>query len=79
MDEEKELPCTFTVFKLERDSQGFISLQQHDYLERPKLLPEDAIWSCLVSIRMRLSFLSHIQLDCLYELSQLIQVTKDVL
>lgn len=78
MDDDKELPCTFTGFKLEKNEDGVLQLQQHDYLSQITVLPEDASFSDLASTRMKLAWLSHSRPDCLFEISQLTQITKDV-
>lgn len=79
MDEDTEPPCTFTGFRLSRDNDGLLSLDQATYV-RQKMsdLSADATFSDFASIRMKLAWLSHSRPDVMFEVSQLTQVTADM-
>lgn len=78
MAEEKSLPCTFTGFKIGQDEDGIFTLEQNDYLEKITILPHDASFHEFFSMRMNLAWLAHSRPDCLFEVSQLNQVTKNI-
>lgn len=78
MADDEELPFTFTGFVLNRDRDGTIILYQNDYLQKLTLLPEDASFCHIASIRMKLAWLAHSRPDCLFEVFQLTQLTKEL-
>ena len=75
---DKGLPCTFTGFFLSKTRSGTFVLEQHQYLRKLEHLPLDATFSDFRSMRMRLAWLANTRPDCLLEISQLAQITKDV-
>lgn len=77
MAPNNELPCVFAGFSIERDAYGTVILNQRDYIYALKILPEDATYRDFTSMRMKLAWLSHSRPDCLFEISQLTQVTKE--
>ena len=78
MADDEELPYDFTGFKIDRDDQGLLKLHQHDYLRSLKMLPEDAPFASFAWMRMKLAWLAHSRPDCLFGISQLTQVTREV-
>lgn len=78
MEEAKKVPCTSTGFALLENVNGVLWLDQHDYLSKIKVLPEDALYRDLASIKMNLAWLSHSRPDCMFEVSQITQVTEKI-
>ena len=78
MGEDESIPCNFTGFALKRDADGDLSIDQHAYLRKLEELPPDASFSHFRSMRMRLAWLSNSRPDCLFEISQLAQVTEQM-
>lgn len=76
MAEESILPTEFTGFVLDRDKAGNVFIDQNAYLKKLECLPQDASFSHFRSMRMRLAWLSSSRPDCLFEISQLAQVTE---
>ena len=77
MAEDQGLPCTFTGFSISRTVDNTIVQQQHEYLRRLEELPPDASFPHFRSMRMKLAWLSNTRPDCLFEISQLAQVTEE--
>ncbi len=77
MDPDSPIPCVFTGFHL-RHEQGILIQDQHAYLSKLEELQPNSPLSTFRSMRMRLAWLSHTRPDCLFEISQLAQVTKDM-
>lgn len=69
-------PCTFTGFALSRGKDGCLMQDQHGYLRKLESLPCDASFSEFRSMRMKLAWLANTRPDCLFEISQLAQVTE---
>ena len=78
MAEDKRLPCTFTGFSLHQDKKGNIIQDQHQYLRKLEQLPLDSTFSEFRSMRMCLAWLANTRPDCLFEISQLAQVTQEI-
>lgn len=78
LDEDKDLPFTFTGFWVEKVTEGVRILHQHDYLDKLSILPEDASLSDFASIRIRLAWFAPSRPDCFFENSQLMQVTREI-
>ena len=78
MAENQPLPCIFTGFSLSQATPGTIVQDQHEYLRKLKELPLDASFSHFTSMRMKLARLSNTRPDCLFEISQLAQVTEEI-
>ena len=76
MAEDQGLPCMFTGFSISRTLNNTIVQQQHEYLWRLDELPPDASFSHFRSIQMKLAWLSNTRPDCLFEISQLAQITE---
>lgn len=79
MAEDQSLPCVFTGFSLKRQTDGTIAQDQHDYLRRLEEIPSDCSFGMFRSMRMKLAWLANTRPDCLFEISQLAQVTEDML
>lgn len=77
MSEDDCPSCNFTGFKISYGDDNTVEISQKDYCEKLKLLPDDAAYSTLCSVRMQLAWLSHTRPDALYEISQLTQITRD--
>ena len=77
MDEAKRIPCSFTGFILSRDKNGNTIPDQHGYLPKLEQIPLDSAFKLFRSMRMKLAFLYQTQPNCLYEISQLAQITED--
>lgn len=75
--DDEYLPCTFSGFHLEQDKDGCIVQHQNIYMQRLKALPLNATFTKFRSMRMRLEWLANARPDCLFEISQLAQVTED--
>ena len=78
MADEEHPPCSFTGFRLEKDENGTLSIDQKSYVKSIRPLSTDATYSDFASLRMKLSWLTHTQPDCCSKVSQLAQVTKKV-
>lgn len=76
MGEDEHIPCEFTGFSLNYDNDGYIIKEQHSYLRKLESLPPDASFNQFRSMRMKFAWLSHSRPDCLFEISQLAQVTE---
>lgn len=77
MDDDENLPVTFSGFTLARDKDGSIIQDQHIYLSNLEALDKSASFSAFRSMRMKLAWLANTRPDCLFEISQLSQVTED--
>jgi len=75
MGDDESLPVTYSGFAARRDSDGSILQDQHAYLTNLEPLPKDATFSAFLSMRMKLAWLANTRPDCLYDISQLAQVT----
>ena len=78
MAEDKEIPCTFTGFRLSIDKDGNILQDQHQYIKKLEEIPLDATFSDLRSMRMCLAWLANTRPDRLFEISQVAQVTQQI-
>ena len=76
MTEDGSLPAEFTGFVIDRDTDGNFYIDQIDYLRKIECIPYDASFGHFRSMRMRLAWLSNSRPDCLFEISQLTQVTE---
>ena len=77
MSGTETIPCIFTGFRLSHDSQNFIQIDQRQYIQKLRPLPEDGTYKDLASLRMQLAWLSHSRPNLLFDVSQLTQVTED--
>ena len=77
MAEDEEVPCLYSGFVVDSDKAGSFYQQQKHYLHKLEHLPSDASFSAFRSMRMKLAWLAHTRPDCLFEISQLAQVTED--
>lgn len=73
---DKEFHCNFTGFMITRNAGDDIVLHQRDYLEKLKILPEDASDKDFFSVKMRPVWLCHSRQNCLFQISELTQLTK---
>ena len=76
--EDSYLPCGFTGFLLYKDKGGCVQLNQADYLDNLRPMPEDSSYSQFASMRMKLAWLTHSRPDCMYEMSQRTQFTRAI-
>ncbi len=67
----------FSCVHSRRDREGRLEQNQHFYLEKLEKLPLDASFTDFRSMRMRLAWLANTRPDCVYEISQLAQVTEE--
>lgn len=77
MAKYQNIPFRFTAFLISRDSAGTLQLDQVEYTKELRLLPEDCDFSAFASMRMKLMWLSHSRPYCIFEISQMMQVTRD--
>ena len=75
---EHQLPCEIMAFVIDRDRDGVFCIDQNEYLRRLECLPPDASYSHFRSVRMRLAWLANSQPDCMFEISQVAQVTEEM-
>jgi len=75
MGEEEPIPGPFTGFYLDKADDGSLLQHQRSYLKNLETLPIDADFAAFRSMRMKLAWLAHTRADCMFEISQLAQVT----
>lgn len=78
MAEDEILPCVFTGFSLKRQGTNAIAQDPHDYLRKLEELSSDCSFGAFCSMRIKLAWLSNTRPDCLFEISQLAQITEDM-
>lgn len=78
MEDDEILPCTFTGFPLRHDGKNVIVQDQHSYLKNLEEINTSAGYETFHYMRMRLSWLSNTKPDCLFDISQLVEVTKEI-
>ena len=78
MAENEKIPCTFTGFSLSHNRDGEVIQDQHEYLKKLETLSLGASFGQFRSMRMKLAWLSNTRPDCLFEISQLAQVTEEM-
>lgn len=80
MDKDEDLPLEFTGIFIRKGDDVPFTIDQKSYISK-KPLPELTLTSTFkefASARMRVAWLSHTRLDCLYDINQLAQVTAEV-
>jgi len=77
MGKEEYLPGPFTGFYLDKADDGSLLQHQKSYLKNLETLPMDADFAAFRSMRHKLAWLAHTRADCLFEISQLAQVTAE--
>eukprot|EP00171_Calliarthron_tuberculosum_P022145 IDg22145t1 len=77
MGPDEAPPCAFSGFQLSQNSEGLLEQNQKLYITKLEALPLDASFSDFRSMRMRLAWLANTRPDCLFEISQLAQVTSE--
>lgn len=77
MGEEDMIPCPFTGFYLDKDQDGAIHQHQKSYLKQVEILPPDADFAAFRSMCMKLACLAQMRVDCIFEISQVAQVTYE--
>jgi len=77
MGNEEPLPGPFTGFYIAKAEDGALLQHQKSYLKNLETLPMDADFPAFRSMRMKLAWLVHTRADCLFEISQLAQVTVE--
>lgn len=75
MAEDEHLPCTFTGFVISKTASGDYIIDQHDYLRKLESLASNGSYAQFRSMRQKLGWLANSRPDCLFEVSQLAQVT----
>ncbi len=75
MDPDTRLPCVFTGFRI-CENHGVLIQNQHAYLQKLEELQNNASLAAFRAMRMRLAWLSYTRPNCLFEISQLAQVTE---
>lgn len=78
MGQNEQIPTDFTGFSLTKDDKNNIFISQEHYLEKMEKLSESSDYSDFRSIRMKLAWLSNSRPDCLFEISQMAQVTDKI-
>ena len=78
MGEDQSIPCTFSGFHLEDGKEGCITQHQNMFLRRLEHLPLYAMFMDFPSNRMHLACLAKTRPDCLFEISQLAQITEQL-
>ena len=78
MGHDEHIHCEFSGFRIEKDANGVVHHSQKQYLKQLETLPLDAPISAFRSIRMKLAWLSNTHPDCMFEISQLAQVTNSM-
>ena len=71
-------PCDCTRFCLDVSEENTLTLDQNSYLDTIRPTSSDAEWFEFASLRIRLSWLTHTRPDCVLEVSQIAQATKDM-
>jgi len=77
MGPEEPIPGPFTGFYLDKAADGSLLQHQKSYLKNLETLPMDADFATFRSMRHKLAWLAHTRADCLFEISQLAQVTVE--
>ena len=77
MAEDSSLPCQFVGFRLQRGKNGTLELNQEEYVRKLRPMPTDGSYSGFASLRMKLAWLAHSRPDCMFEVSQMTQVTRE--
>lgn len=77
MADDEPLPCTFTGFVISRNDSGALIIDQREYLKKLEALPPNATFKQIRSMRQKLGWLSNSRPDCLFEVSQLAQITDE--
>lgn len=72
---DQEILFPFTGVFISRDSIGMLQLDQVAYPKEHHILPEDFYLSAFASMSMKLMWLPHTLLDCIFEISQMMQIT----
>lgn len=75
LDHDEQLPCEFSRFFLNQDKDGTVWHRQPKYLKQLETLPLEAPLSSFRRMRMKLACLANTRPDCMFEISQLAQVT----
>lgn len=79
MDDDEELPSEFTGFVINSTKDNCLVTDQSKYLKNLECFPTDATFKQFRSMRMKLVWLAKTRPDCLFEISQLSQITEDKL
>ena len=78
MGDDEQIPCEFSGLQINKGAGGMVYHSQKQYLRQLEALPLDApLWGFL-SIRTRLAWLTNTQPDCMFEISQIAQVTNSM-
>eukprot|EP00171_Calliarthron_tuberculosum_P023641 IDg23641t1 len=76
MGDNESLPCTFSGFHLGTTDCNSLKQDQSFYLSKLEQLPLCAPFPVFRSMRMKLAWLANTRPDCLFNISQLAQVTE---
>ena len=79
MVDDEQLPCEFSGFALEYTNKNVLIQHKGHYLKKLETMDdiEDQPYKIFRSTRMKLAWLAKIRTDCLFEISQLSQVTEE--
>ena len=77
MAEDSSIPCHFVGFRLQRGKKGTLELNQEEYMRKLRPMPTDGSYSEFASPRMKLAWLAHSRPDCMFDVSQMTQVTRE--
>lgn len=78
MTKESPLPFGYTGFSLSLDRENYPIIGQQDYLRKLECLPSDSTLKRFRPMRIKLARLSKSRPDCLFEITQLVQVTVEM-
>ena len=77
MAENCSIPCNFVGFRLQKRKDDTFELSQEEYVRKLRPMPTDVTYSDFASLRMKLTWLAHSRPDCMFEVSQMTQVTRE--
>lgn len=79
MTEDRKLPSEFTDFVFGIDRNGNFVVDQNAYMRMLECIPTDATCAHFRAARMKLAWLANSRPDRLFEISQLAQVTEELI
>lgn len=77
MSKDETLPCVLNGYRLYIDENGFVYQSQKHYLKELEVHPLDTLLSRFRSMHMRIAWLANAYPDCMFEISELAQVTAE--
>lgn len=76
MADKCALPAELTAFIIRKASDGTNVIDQNSYLRKLETLSMHAAFTNFLPMQMHLSWLSHSEPDCLFKISQPVQITE---